>query len=63
MRQKSFTLLELPVITSLPQLDAKRTEKIKAERVSFSPAFRQVKLYSFTLIELLVVQGLAYPDR
>ena len=30
-------------------------KKNKAKRVSFSPAGKQVKLYSFTLIELLVV--------
>ncbi|MBR1952909.1 MAG: prepilin-type N-terminal cleavage/methylation domain-containing protein, partial [Lentisphaeria bacterium] len=30
-------------------------QKNKAKRDSFSPASRQVKLYSFTLIELLVV--------
>ena len=31
------------------------TKKNKAMKEAFSPAYRQVKLYSFTLIELLVV--------
>ena len=55
--KKSFTLIELPVIPSHLCCNRMRDvlKKNKAERGSFSPAVRQVKLYSFTLIELLVV--------
>ena len=57
MKQKHFTLIELLVITS--HLYRNRVQnvlkRIKAERVSSSPALGQGKLYSFTLIELLVV--------
>ena len=54
---KPFTLIKLLVITS--HLCRNRIQgvlkKIKTVRGLFSPASRQVKLYSFTLIELLVV--------
>ena len=52
-----FTLIELLVIASHHCCDRLRDtlKKIKTMRMSFSPACRQVKLYSFTLIELLVV--------
>ena len=52
-----FTLIELLVIPSHLCCNRMRNvlKKNKAERGSFSPACRQVKLYSFTLIELLVV--------
>ena len=55
--QNNFTLIELLVITSHLCCNRMRDvlKKNKAERGSFSPACRQVKLYSFTLIELLVV--------
>ena len=54
---KHFTLIELLVIASHHCCDRLRDtlKKIKTMRMSFSPACRQVKLYSFTLIELLVV--------
>ncbi|MBR2911606.1 MAG: hypothetical protein IKC05_08335, partial [Lentisphaeria bacterium] len=55
--KKSFTLIELPVIPSHLCCNRMRDvlKKNKAERGSFSPAVRQVKLYSFTLIKLLVL--------
>ncbi|MBE6395337.1 MAG: hypothetical protein E7044_15010, partial [Lentisphaerae bacterium] len=54
MKQKSFALLELPVITSLPQLDTKRTEKNQSGESFFFTCLQAGEAGSFTLIELLV---------
>ena len=55
--KKSFTLIELLVITSHLCCDrlSDILKKNRAFKGYYSPACRQVKLYSFTLIELLVV--------
>ena len=57
MKKQLFTLIESLVATSHFCRNWMRdaVKKRKAISVSFSPACRQVKLYSFTLIELLVV--------
>ena len=57
MIKNIFTLIALSVMTSRLCRDWIKDvlKKCKAIRGFFSPACRQVKLYSFTLIELLVV--------